>query len=197
MTRIYTRTGDRGETGLIGGRRVLKDDARVEAYGSLDELNSAIGAARAALAQEGGAAAGRAEATAEIDAALDQIQRDLFVIGAEVAAPGNEAQGPRIGPPEVAALESIIDHLDAALPALRVFILPGGSPAGAALHMARTVARRAERRVVTLSRAEPVNPEILRYLNRVADLLFVLARAVNARAGVTEAEWRSGKGEGR
>jgi len=198
VTRIYTRTGDRGETGLIGGRRVSKDDARVEAYGALDELNSAIGAARAFLAGAAGAfPAGAADARADLAAACDQIQRDLFALGAEIAAPGKEGQGPRVAATDVDALEAWIDRFDAALPALRVFILPGGTPGGALLHVARTVARRAERRVVTLSRAEPLNPEILRYLNRLADLLFVLARAANARAGVTEDEWRPGQGEGR
>ncbi|MGH2454412.1 MAG: cob(I)yrinic acid a,c-diamide adenosyltransferase [bacterium] len=206
MTRIYTRTGDRGETGLIGGRRVSKDDARVEAYGALDELNSAIGAARAFLkgaaeallkGAAGAFPAGAADGRADLDAACDQIQRDLFALGAEIAAPGKEGQGPRAAAADVEALERLIDRFDAALPALRVFILPGGSSGGALLHVARTVARRAERRVVTLSRAEPLNPEILRYLNRLADLLFVLARAANARAEVTEDEWRPGQGEGR
>lgn len=190
MTRIYTRTGDAGETGLIGGRRVPKDDLRVEAYGALDELNSAVGAARAVLG-------GGANSHADLDAAFDQIQRDLFALGAEIAAPGREGQGPRVGATDVEALERLIDHFDAALPELRAFILPGGSPGGALLHVARTVARRAERRTVTLSRTEPLNPEMLRYLNRLADLLFVLARTVNARAGVGEAEWRPGKGAGR
>lgn len=190
MTRIYTRTGDAGETGLIGGRRVAKDDVRVEAYGALDELNSAVGAARAFLH-------GGTPSRADLDAAFDQIQRDLFTLGAEIAAPGKEGEGPRVGAADVEALERLIDRFDAALPELRVFILPGGAPAGALLHVARTVARRAERRVVTLSRNESLNPEVLRYLNRLADLLFVLARTVNARAGAGEAEWRPGKGAGR
>jgi cob(I)alamin adenosyltransferase len=190
VTRIYTRTGDAGETGLIGGRRVAKDDLRVEAYGALDELNSLIGAVRAALRSE-------ADSQADLDTTFDQIQRDLFTLGAEIAAPGKDAGGPRIGAADVEALERLIDRFDAALPELRAFILPGGAPAGALLHIARTVARRAERRVVSLSRSEPLNPEVLRYLNRLADLLFVLARTVNARAGAGEAEWRPGKGAGR
>jgi len=189
VTRIYTRTGDAGETGLIGGRRVAKDDLRVEAYGALDELNSSVGAARAFLHGT--------TSRAELDEALDQIQRDLFALSAEIAAPGKEGTGPRIGAAEVEALEQLIDRFDAALPELRVFILPGGAPAGALLHVARTVARRAERRAVTLARRESLNPEVLRYLNRLADLLFVLARTVNARAGGGEAEWRPGTGAGR
>src|SRR3972149_4443472 len=142
MTRIYTRTGDAGETGLIGGRRVPKDHARVEAYGALDELNSALGAARAFLQDQ------------EIGALLEGIQRDLFALGAEVAAPGDAANVPHATAAQVEALEQEIDRFDAALPPLRAFILPGGTPAGSLLHLARTVNRRAERRLIALGRSE-------------------------------------------
>ncbi|MDQ7828754.1 MAG: cob(I)yrinic acid a,c-diamide adenosyltransferase [Armatimonadota bacterium] len=180
MTRLYTRTGDAGETGLIGGRRVPKDDPRVEAYGTLDELNSAIGAARAFLG----------DAPPAVTRALEQVQHRLFALGAEIAAPDPAAAGVRpCTADDVGALEHLIDAVQAELPALRVFILPGGSPAGSLLHVARTVARRAERRVVALARAEPLNPEVLRYLNRLSDLLFVLARAVNQAAGRPETPW--------
>ncbi len=178
MTRIYTRTGDAGETGLIGGRRVPKDHPRVVAYGALDELNSALGAARAFLADE------------EIGALLERIQRELFALGAEVAAPGPSPGGPHATAAQVAALEREIDRFDAALPPLRAFILPGGTPAGSLLHLARTINRRAERRLIALGRSEAVNPEIGRYLNRLSDLLFVLARTVNQRAGASETVWQ-------
>jgi len=177
MTRIYTRTGDAGETGLIGGRRVRKDDPRVEAYGALDELNSALGAARAFLQDE------------EIGAILDRIQHELFALGAEVAAPGDAPDIPHATAAQVEALERVIDRFDAALPPLRAFILPGGHPAGSLLHLARTIGRRAERRMITLGRTESVNAEIVRYLNRLSDLLFVLARAANRRSGAAEVVW--------
>ncbi len=179
MTRIYTRLGDAGETALIGGRRVPKDDPRVEAYGTLDELNAALGAARAALADQ------------EIGAILDQRQQDLFAVSAAVAAPpGQEANVPPLTRDQVTELETLIDRFEATLPPLRRFILPGGILAGALLHVARTISRRAERRLVTLARSEQVNPEILRYINRLSDLLFVLARTVNRRGGAVEQEWQ-------
>jgi len=177
MTRIYTRTGDAGETGLIGGRRVPKDHPRVEAYGTLDELNSALGAARAVLTD------------GDVGAILIRAQHDLFALSAEIATPGPEHVPVRITPAHVAALEQTIDRFAADLPPLRAFVLPGGSAAGSLLHLARTLARRAERRVVTLARTEATNPEIVRYLNRLSDLLFILARTVNQRAGAAETEW--------
>jgi len=177
--RIYTRTGDAGETALRGGRRVPKDHPRVEACGALDELNSTLGAARAFLQD------------AELGTVLERVQRDLFVLGAEVSAP--DQAGPRVDAAQVLALEKEIDRLEAELPPLSAFILPGGHPAGGLLHLARAVCRRAERRMVALARRELLNPEVVRYLNRLSDLLFVLARTVNRRAGVDETLW-PGKG---
>jgi cob(I)alamin adenosyltransferase len=183
MTRIYTRTGDGGETGLIGGQRVSKDHLRVEAYGTLDELNSALGAARAVLEDS------------EVASVVEQIQHSLFALGAEIASPAADAGHiPRCTSQQVEALEAWIDHFEAALPPLRAFILPGGNRVGSLLHLARTISRRAERRIVTLAGAEALNPEILRYLNRLSDLLFVLARTVNHRSGIAETVWRKHDG---
>jgi len=171
--KIYTRTGDAGETGLFGGRRVRKDDARVEAYGAVDEANAQIGAARAA-------------SPAVVAALLGGVQSDLLHLGAELAAPAGPA---RIGPAHVRALEAAIDRFTAELPPLRQFVLPGGNAAAAALHVARTVTRRAERRCVALSATATVEPEALIYLNRLSDLLFVLARHANVAAGAAEEPW--------
>jgi cob(I)alamin adenosyltransferase len=176
MARIYTKTGDQGETGLFGGARVPKNDPRVAAYGDVDELNAAIGMA-ASL-----------EPQALDSAFLQMIQRDLFTIGAELASP-NPAKAPHIGESQVGALEHMIDGHEAKLPPLKNFILPGGTPKAAALHLARTVCRRAERAAVGLARTEKINPEIVRYLNRLSDFLFVLARAVNAQAGRPDVTW--------
>jgi cob(I)alamin adenosyltransferase len=178
--KIYTKTGDAGETGLFGGPRVSKDDARVEAYGAVDEVNAALGVARA----RGG--------DAEVDALLAEVQDRLFTIGAELATPpGARARSvlPAVAPEWTAALEAAIDRLEAELPPLRNFILPGGSALAADLHQARGACRRAERRVVTLHRHEPVSKEVLAFLNRLSDLLFVAARVVNRRAGVPETVW--------
>lgn len=180
--RIYTKTGDEGETGLFGGERVPKDHRRVAAYGDVDELNAALGLARSA------------EPAAFEDALLQAIQRHLFTIGAELATPdparlAKALGGPPLGEAEVTTLEQAIDRLDATLPPLKVFILPGGSPKGAALHLARTVCRRAERTMVRLARETPVSAAIRQYLNRLSDLLFVLARAANARAGAGDLPW--------
>ena len=179
--RIYTRTGDDGETGLFGGGRVSKAAARVEAYGSVDELNSLIGVAMAHLSD---------------GAALEQlgaVQSDLFAIGAHLATP-TETRGRRPNLPElpsarVQQMEQWMDTMEAALPELRTFILPGGTAAGAMLHLARTVARRAERRVIALARQEAVDNALVVYLNRLSDYLFVLARLTNSRAGVAERPW--------
>jgi cob(I)alamin adenosyltransferase len=187
MTRIYTRTGDAGETGLLGGRRVSKDDVRVEAYGTLDELNSVLGVARAFLSNEKQKLEG-------VEALLEELQHDLFALGAEVASPAGGQNVPRCAPEDVQRLERHIDRLDAALPPLREFILPGGAVTGSLIHLARTVSRRAERRLVALAKTETLNPELLRYLNRLSDLLFVLARSVNARLSATETAWQKADG---
>jgi cob(I)alamin adenosyltransferase len=177
--KIYTRTGDEGETSLFDGTRVRKDDARVDAYGDVDELNAWLGLARSSL-HEG-----------DLDEALTRIQRDLFAVGAELADPGEKIAA-RVTKADITAadverLEQLIDRLEDQLEPLRRFILAGGVPAGAALHVARAVCRRAERRIVSL---EPRPGAILlRYINRLSDLLFVLARVVNRRAGVAETEW--------
>ncbi len=179
--RIYTRTGDQGQTALFGGPRVDKDVARVEAYGTVDELNAVLGLVRAETL------------AAEVDQVLARIQGELFEVGAEIASVDPVARGTRtIGPGHVAALESDIDRFDAALAPLRQFILPGGTRAAALLHLARTVCRRAERRVVTLARQSPgeISLVLVAYLNRLGDLLFVLARQANAAAGVPDVPWR-------
>jgi len=181
--KIYTRTGDDGTTGLLGPGRVLKCAPRVEAYGSVDELNAVLGVARAADTQ--GWLAGELEA----------LQSRLLSLGAELAAadPASLGSLERIADADVTACERLIDRLDADLPALKNFILPGGAPLASQLHVARTVCRRAERRLVELGRDESVEPVLVRYLNRLADLLFVMARWVNRRAQVADTEWRAGQ----
>jgi cob(I)alamin adenosyltransferase len=178
--KIYTKTGDEGETSLYGQTRVSKADARVDAYGEVDELNACLGAARAAGVD------------ADIAATLELIQKQLFALGARLADPSSKIADrvtkTVIAQADVEVLEQTIDRLEAELPPLRKFILPGGSVAGAQLHVARTVCRRAERRVVSLGR-DAVETILVVYLNRVSDLLFVMARAVNGRAGVSETEW--------
>ncbi|MFO7172147.1 MAG: cob(I)yrinic acid a,c-diamide adenosyltransferase [Bacillota bacterium] len=184
--KIYTRTGDRGETSLRWGQRVPKDALRVEAYGAVDEANCLIGLALAHLQAPGD---GPAPAVlGRIREILLRVQRELFDVGADLAVPPerNKGEAPRITAAHVAGLEAAIDELDGGLPPLRHFILPGGSLAAAALQTARAVTRRAERRLVTLARQEPVDPELLRYLNRLSDLLFVCARAVNHALGIQE-----------
>ena len=178
--RIYTRTGDRGETALFDGTRVSKADARVDAYGEVDELNATLGLARA-LGTDG-----------EVSSILEGLQRDLHALAARLADPQRRI-APRVekavvGGEQVARLEAAIDRLEAELPPLTHFILSGGCAAGAALHLARTVCRRVERRLVSLG-PETVEPHLLVYLNRLSDLLFVVARAVNHRAGAPETEW--------
>ncbi len=182
MTRvkIYTKSGDAGETGLFGGPRVPKDAARVEAYGAVDELNAALGAVRAGASG------------ADVDRVLGEVQERLFTVGAELATPpGARAASvlPAVEASWTEALESAIDALEGELPPLTHFVLPAGSPLAAALHVARGVCRRAERRVVALHREAPVAPEILSFLNRLSDYLFVAARAANRRAGVAEVTW--------
>ncbi len=177
--KIYTRTGDSGETSLFGGTRVRKDDGRVEAYGEVDEVNAWLGLVRANGLD------------ADLDAEIVQIQRDLFALGAQLADPSDKLAPAMakaiVGEGDVARLEAAIDRFEESLPSLRKFILAGGSKTGAALHVARTVCRRAERRIVALD--PPVDPVLLRYVNRLSDLLFVMARVVNQRAGVAETEW--------
>jgi len=184
--KIYTKTGDRGETSLAGGNRVPKDHVRVAAYGDVDEANAAIGAARATPP---------ADATDATDALLARVQQDLFAIGGALASPEPEAlraaQRAKVAvtPEQVRALELAIDEAERELVPLRQFVLPGGCPKAAALHLARTVCRRAERAVVHLAREQPVPPEILTYLNRLSDLLFVLARLANHRSGQPDVTW--------
>ncbi|MCU0491085.1 MAG: cob(I)yrinic acid a,c-diamide adenosyltransferase [Chloroflexaceae bacterium] len=177
--KIYTKTGDKGETGLWGGLRVPKDSLRVQAYGTVDECNAALGVARAS-GLDGG-----------LDGLLAKVQDQLFVVGSDLATPGESANIPRVGAEEVTFLEQTIDALERELEPLRQFILPGGTPAAAHLHLARTVCRRAERWTVTLGREEPINEQVSVYLNRLSDMLFVLARAANARAGVDDVPWNS------
>lgn len=177
--RIYTKTGDDGTTGLLGAQRVSKDSPRVEAYGSVDELNAHLGLAIVHL-----------QAHERFRQILQQVQSDLFVIGAELAVPvGKRPVIKPISEQQVLELERCIDEIDESLEPLRHFILPGGSIASATLHVARTVCRRAERRVVSLFHVEPGNPHIITYLNRLGDLLFVMARAVNAAEGVPDITW--------
>jgi cob(I)alamin adenosyltransferase len=178
--KIYTKTGDAGETGLWGGLRIAKDAARVQAYGTVDECNATIGVARASGVEPG------------LDAILARIQNQLFVVGADLATPGEAATIPRIGAQEITFLEQSIDALEEKLEPLKQFILPGGTPAAAQLHLARTVCRRAERWVVSLARQEQaLSDQVGVYLNRLSDCLFVLARAANARAGIADVPWNS------
>jgi cob(I)alamin adenosyltransferase len=182
MMKIYTRTGDSGETSLLGGDRVLKNDLRIEAIGSIDETNAAIGAVRAEL--------DRGSASPEgVDALLARIQHSLFDLGAELAAREGGGQPSRIADSEITALEHEIDRYEATVEALRAFILPGGTAAAAQLHMARCVCRNAERRLVALMGVEVVRNELLQYVNRLSDLLFVLARAVNKANRQPDIEW--------
>jgi cob(I)alamin adenosyltransferase len=178
--KIYTRTGDDGTTGLFGGGRVRKDDLRVEAYGAVDEANAAIGLARGLGVES------------DLDKLLANVQHALFDVGADLATPADAAARSHLRPPDeadVGELEAAIDRYEAELEPLRQFILPAGHAASAALHVARAVARRAERATVALAAIEPVAAPTLRYLNRLSDLLFVLARVMNARSGVSEARF--------
>ncbi len=175
MARIYTRTGDDGTTGLIGGKRVSKDSPRIQACGSVDELNAILGVVRSRSVPD------------DVDKVLRAIQEELFTIGSELAAPQKAGQSSKeIRDEEILRLEKEIDGFEAGLQPLKHFILPGGRPASAELHLARAVARRAERDCVFLSTLENVNPPILRYLNRLSDLLFVLARCINEEQRPTD-----------
>lgn len=172
--KIYTKTGDRGQTGLIGGKRVSKGSLRIEAYGSVDEVNSALGVVMNQLEKS------------SLHEKVRRIQNDLHRVCADLADPNLAGSTPRVAAAHVAALEKECDGLEAQLPPLTQFILPGGAPAAALLHWARTVARRAERRAVELAAQEEVNPLVVQYLNRLSDLLFLMARQANVQAGVSE-----------
>jgi cob(I)alamin adenosyltransferase len=178
--RIYTRTGDDGDTGLFDGTRVSKNHPRVAAYGDVDELNAWLGFARASMNDP------------DLSGMLDRIQRDLFAVGARLADPAHRiaerVTKAAVSDDDVRRLEAWIDRLESELPPLRRFILPGGSTGGAALHVARTICRRAERSVVSLG-TDAVEPGVLIYINRLSDLLFVMGRAANRRSGAAEAEW--------
>ena len=187
LTKIYTRGGDQGETSLGDGSRVAKHDARVEAYGTVDEANAVIGLVRVEIARAGAD-------EKDLDATLSRIQNDLFDLGADLCTPedGRRAEGAlRIAASQVEWLETGIDKINERLAPLSSFILPGGSPVAAQLHLARTVSRRAERRVTELARSETVNTEAVKYLNRLSDLLFVMSRAAN-NDGADDVLWVPG-----
>ena len=187
MPRMYTRTGDKGETGLFSGERVPKNSLRIEAYGTVDELSSWIGYARSLLKDK------------DVDEVLEKVQRDLFLVCADLATrpeKGRPQKAAQVTDTMVKHLEEAIDRLDAELPPLSTFIVPSGTIAAAALHVARTVARRAERRTVTLAQQEALNPQVVPYLNRLSSLLFVLVRIVNKRSGVEESKWSSRSQQG-
>jgi cob(I)alamin adenosyltransferase len=180
LSKIYTRTGDDGTTGLGDGTRTSKDDVRVEAYGTVDELNSVVGLLLTH------------DLPTAIHALLTDIQHELFDLGGELCIPGRSVMSPQ----QVQRLERQLDTLNAGLAPLKEFILPGGTAAAALCHIARTVCRRAERRIVTLSRSETVNPSTIAYLNRLSDFLFVLARYLNAVANRPDVLWTPGKTSG-
>ncbi|MDP7046064.1 MAG: cob(I)yrinic acid a,c-diamide adenosyltransferase [SAR324 cluster bacterium] len=190
ITKVYTRTGDAGQTGLVGGKRLPKDHPRIEAYGSVDELNSVIGLALSFLAKK--EASKRRE---KLGLILEAIQQKLFDTGSELATiPGDEYEGQIILQAEnVEWLEEIIDAMNEELQPLKSFILPGGTSLNAFLHQARTVCRRAERDILKLNQIDLVNPEIIKYINRLSDFLFVAGRWVTETLGETETLWQPGK----
>lgn len=179
--KIYTKQGDKGQTGLWGGERVGKNSLRVSAYGEVDELNAVLGVARASGMD------------AELDGKLARVQSELFVLGSDLATPGESDRIPRVKTAYIEQFEQEIDQFETELEPLRQFILPGGTLAAAYIHLARTVCRRAERAVVTLANQpdEPLNEAVLPYLNRLSDWLFVLGRVINARAGVPDVPWQN------
>ena len=187
INRVYTRGGDKGETGLAGGQRVPKDSLRIEAYGTVDELNATIGVARATAEES---LTGHAK-LAELDAILKRVQHELFNVGSILATLPQDVhpRQARVTEAEIAQLEAEIDRMNAALPALRSFVLPGGCRLNADLHVSRTVCRRAERIAVALARQEPIDGEIIRYLNRLSDALFVWSRWASHTLGVPEILW--------
>ncbi len=181
--KIYTKTGDSGYTGLFGGDRVPKHALRIEAYGTVDEANSLLGLARIHAAPDAN--------LADLERILHKIQSELFVLGADLATPlPSKANVPRIQEAHISSVENEIDQFQSELPELKHFVLPGGSLTAAALHVARTVCRRAERVTTALREKEEINPETAVYLNRLSDLLFVLARWANIKEGVDERTWR-------
>lgn len=182
ITKVYTRTGDDGTTGLGSGKRVDKDSPRIEAYGAVDEVSSHVGAALAFGLEE------------KLAKALVSVQNDLFHLGADLCVPEEEKgshRGPTVEARHVKALEKLMDELSLELKPLENFILPGGCPGASALHLARAVCRRAERRAVSLAGGEPVGPFVIKYLNRLSDFLFVAARYENTKKGVPETLWDS------
>lgn len=189
MTNIYTKSGDDGDTGLFDGSRVRKNDPRVEAYGNVDELNSQLGVLIASL--RAGATRSAKDARQVLVERATRIQHELFTLGAELATPGdkNRERMPRITADHARALELWIDEATAALKPLRAFVLPGGDPLAAQLHVCRTVCRRAERAIIAADAAEPIAREIVIYINRLSDLLFTWARLANEIAGVGDVEW--------
>lgn len=189
--KIYTKTGDAGQTGLLGGGRVSKDALRIEAYGTVDELNAQLGLTRTELAAVLNSASGQG-LWQPLDDLLVAVQNELFDLGAQLAAPEPALRGlEKITDEKVEVLEKAIDSYDGQLPQLRQFILPGGTPLAAQLHVARTVCRRAERRVVSLAAEEPLAPQAIIYLNRLSDLLFVLARWANLSLGQKDVFWEA------
>lgn len=182
--KIYTKTGDKGETGLIGGKRVSKAHPRIVAYGAVDELNSNIGLASSFLRQK--------DQFSDVVDVLIQVQNDLFVVGSDLADPTypKASKTPRTSEKMASALEPIIDGFESELEPIAFFILPGGSIEASLLHQTRGVARRAETAVVSLSKNEPVNPAIVIYLNRLSDMLFVSARLANKRLGIRDVAWK-------
>ena len=187
ITKVYTRTGDAGTTGLVGGRRIAKDHLRLEGYGTVDELNSIVGLCRTFLAQKE-----TSVRRDKLDLILEAIQQKLFDMGSELATlPGDEYEGQvTLEAADADWLEEVIDAMNEDLEPLRSFILPGGTPLNAFLHQARTVCRRAERAVIRLSREDTVSPEVIKYLNRLSDLLFILARHANRDQG--DVLWKPG-----
>ncbi|MFY3741465.1 MAG: cob(I)alamin adenosyltransferase [Candidatus Nitrosomirales archaeon] len=181
MVKIYTRGGDKGETSLIGGKRTSKSSARIHAYGSIDELNSAIGVAISFIEDK------------DVKNVLGKVQSELFIVGSDLADPSypeNPNKIPRVSDEMVKQMEGTIDKYEGELEAIQYFILPGGTREAALLHLARGIARRAERVSVELSSSEPVNPSVIAYLNRLSSLLFVFARLLNKNKGVKDVAWR-------
>ncbi len=195
ITKVYTRTGDKGETGLVGGKRVPKDSPRIEAYGTIDELNSIVGLARAFNEEK----LDTGEAHRFLDVVLRQVQDELFDLGSELATPPDFFQEGmyRVGEREVKNIEQLIDECQKNLEPLKSFVLPGGGKIGAYLHQCRTVCRRAEREILRLSRAEELSEWPLKYVNRLSDLFFVLSRWISKQTGEAEYLWQRGLAEKR
>jgi len=193
ITRVYTRTGDKGETGLVGGKRVPKDSPRIEAYGTIDELNSIVGLARVFNEEK----LSEGEAYRFLDSVLRQIEDELFDLGSELATPPDFFKEGmyRVGEREVKKLEQVMDECQKELEPLKSFVLPGGGRIGAYLHQCRTVCRRAEREILRLSRVEELNEWSLKYVNRLSDLFFVLSRWISKQTGEAEYLWQRGLAE--